>query len=155
MSKMDIQLLPTICTLLIVVSATFVGFGWYHIRKGNRETHKRLMVTAAVLALLFFLLYVARTVFVGNTDFGGPAGLRPFYMSFLAFHITLATVGGVFGLVTLWLAYKERYLKHKKLGRWTSVLWLLTAPTGVLVYILLYVMYPGGHTKPVWQVLFG
>jgi putative membrane protein len=75
-------------------------------------------------------------------------------MAFLAFHITLATIGGAFGLITLWLAYKQRFVKHKKLGRWTAVIWLLTAPTGVLVYVLLYLMYPGGHTKPVLDVLF-
>ncbi|KIL39309.1 membrane protein [Gordoniibacillus kamchatkensis] len=151
---MDIQVLPTICTSLIVISAVLVGFGWYHIRKGNRQTHMRFMVTAAVAALLFFLLYAARTAFVGNTDFGGPAELRPFYMAFLAFHITLATAGGVFGLVTLWLAFKQRFVRHKKIGRWTAVIWLLTAPTGVLVYVLLYMMYPGGHTKPVLDVIF-
>jgi putative membrane protein len=151
---MDIQVLPTICTLLIVISAALVGIGWYHIRKGNRQTHMRYMIAAAVLALLFFLLYAARTAFVGNTDFGGPDDLRKFYMTFLIFHITLATAGGVFGLVTLWLAYKQRFLKHKRIGRWTAVIWLLTAPTGVLVYVLLYMMYPGGHTKPVWDVIF-
>ncbi|MFC0211666.1 DUF420 domain-containing protein [Paenibacillus chartarius] len=152
---MQIEILPTICTSLIVISAILVGFGWYHIVKGNTQTHIRLMVTAAVAALLFFILYVARTVFVGNTDFGGPAGLKPYYLAFLIFHIFLATAGGVLGLVTIWLAYKQRFLKHKRLGRWTAITWLLTAPTGVLVYVLLYVMYPGGHTKPVWQVITG
>jgi putative membrane protein len=151
---MDIQVLPTICTSLIVISAALVAIGWYHIRKGNRQTHMRYMIVAAVLALLFFLLYAARTAFVGNTDFGGPENLRKFYMTFLIFHITLATAGGVFGLVTLWLAFKQRFLKHKRIGRWTAVIWLLTAPTGVLVYVLLYMMYPGGHTKPVWDVIF-
>jgi putative membrane protein len=152
---MDFQILPTLCTALIVVSAIFVAFGWYHIRKGNRTTHIKLMVTGAVLALAFFILYAARTVFVGNTTFGGPEDLKLQYHIFLFFHIFLATAGGVFGLVTLWLAYKQRFLKHKKLGRWTAVIWLLTAPTGVLVYVLLYVMYPGGMTKPVIDAIMG
>ncbi|SEC49203.1 DUF420 domain-containing protein [Paenibacillus sp. GP183] len=148
-------LLPTISTLFIVISAIFVGFGWYHILKGNRKTHQRLMVTGAVFALAFFIIYVSRTLFEGNTSFGGPESLKLPYHLFLFFHITLATVGGVLGLITLWLAYKQRFFKHRRFGRVAAVIWLLTAPTGVLVYVLLYILYPGGQTKPVIDAIFG
>ncbi|MCD1259699.1 DUF420 domain-containing protein [Paenibacillus athensensis] len=149
------HILPTISTLFIVISAILVGFGWYHIVKGNRQTHQKLMVTGAIFALAFFLIYVSRTLFEGNTAFGGPESLKLPYHLFLFFHIALATVGGALGLVTLWLAYKQRFLKHKRIGRWAAVIWLLTAPTGVVVYVLLYVMYPGGQTKPVIDAIFG
>lgn len=148
-------ILPTISTFFIVLSAILVGFGWYHIIRGNRDTHMKLMVTGAVFALAFFIIYMSRTLFEGNTAFGGPDSLKLPYHLFLFFHITLATVGGVLGLVTLWLAYKKRFFKHKKVGRWAAVTWLLTAPTGVAVYVLLYVLYPGGQTKPVLDVIFG
>jgi len=149
------HILPTISTLFIVISAILVGFGWYHIVKGHRQTHQRLMVVGAIFALAFFLIYVSRTLFEGNTAFGGPDSLKLPYHIFLFFHITLATVGGALGLVTLWLAYRQKFLKHKRIGRWAAVIWLLTAPTGVVVYVLLYVMYPGGQTKPVIDAIFG
>lgn len=151
------NVLPTICTLLIVVSATLVAFGWNAIVTGRRERHEKLMLAGAVTALLFFLLYVARTVFVGNTSFSedAPAWVRDAYFVFLIFHILLATVSAVFGLVTLFQAYKKEFAKHRKIGRLTAVLWLCTAPTGVMVYVLLYILYPGGATKPVIDAIFG
>lgn len=149
------HILPTISTSFIVISAIFVAFGWYYIVKGNRETHQKLMLWGAVFALAFFLIYVSRTIFVGNTTFGGPENLKLPYHLFLFFHITLATIGGVFGIITLLHAFNKRFAKHKKIGRWTAVIWLLTAPTGVIVYILLYVMYPGGDTKPMIDAILG
>ncbi len=149
-------LLPTISTSFIVISAIFVAFGWYHIVKGNRDTHKKLMLWGAGFALAFFLIYASRTIFVGNTSFGGPEELKlAYHLFFLFFHIALATAAGVFGIVTLLHAFNERFAKHKKIGRWTAVMWLLTAPTGVAVYTLLYVLYPGGETKPMIDAIFG
>ncbi|RAU92005.1 DUF420 domain-containing protein [Paenibacillus sp. YN15] len=149
--------LPTICTLLIAISATFVGFGWHAIVKGRRERHQKLMLWGAVTALLFFLLYVGRTVFVGNTSFSeeAPVWVRDAYFVFLLFHIVLATVAGAFGLVTLYQAYKKDFARHRRVGRLTAVLWLCTAPTGIMVYVLLYLLYPGGATKPVIDAIFG
>lgn len=152
---MKIAILPTISTSFIVISAIFVAFGWYHIVKGNRETHQKLMLWGAGFALAFFLIYASRTIFVGNTSFGGPENLKLAYHLFLFFHITLATLAGVFGIVTLLHAFNKRFAKHRKIGRWTAVMWLLTAPTGVAVYILLYLLYPGGDTKPMIDAILG
>lgn len=149
------HILPTISTTLIVISAIFVAFGWYHIVKGNEATHKKLMIAGAIFALLFFVIYMSRTIFEGNTAFNGPEGMKIFYQIFLTFHIILATVSAVFGLTTLWLAFKQKFAKHKKVGKITAMLWMLTAPTGVMVYILLYILYPGGTTKPMIDVIFG
>ena len=70
------HILPTISTMFIVISAIFVGFGWYHIVKGNRDTHEKLMVLGAIFALAFFIIYMSRTLFEGNTAFGGPESLK-------------------------------------------------------------------------------
>ncbi len=149
------MLLPTISTLFIVISAVFVAFGWYHIVKRNQTTHMRFMILASVSALLFFIIYISRTLFVGNTSFGGPESLKLAYHIFLISHILLATAGGVLGLMTLRFAYKKVFFKHKKIGRVAAVVWLCTAPTGVMVYLILYILFPGGPTKPVWEVIFG
>jgi putative membrane protein len=153
---MDIfTLFPTISTAFIVISAVLVGIGWRLIIKGKREAHKKTMIAAAVAALLFFIVYTSRTLFVGNTSWGGPEELTAIYHVFLIFHIVLATVAAVFGLTTLTLGFKAKYAKHRKWGRITSMIWFATAITGVMVYVLLYLLYPGGHTKPVWEVILG
>ncbi len=153
---MDIfTIFPTISTSFIVVSALLVAIGWWLIIKGNKAAHKKTMIAAAVAALLFFIVYMSRTIFIGNTSWGGPDELKVYYQIFLIFHIVLATVAAVFGITTLILGFKEKYAKHRKWGRVTSVIWFITAITGVAVYVLLYVLYPGGHTEPVWKVIFG
>ncbi|OUN00086.1 MAG: hypothetical protein BAA02_02695 [Paenibacillaceae bacterium ZCTH02-B3] len=149
------EVLPAVCTALIVISAVLVAIGWRLIRLGKRDAHQKVMITAAAFALLFFVLYLARTLFVGNTAWGGPESLRTVYLAFLLFHIVLAAAAAVFGITTLALAWRKRFARHRKWGRTTSVTWFITALTGVMVYLLLYVMYPGGHTKPVLEAIFG
>ena len=68
---MNLPLLPTISTFLIVFSAVLVAIGWNLIRKKKIEAHKKTMLAAAVSAILFLIIYVSRTILVGNTSFGG------------------------------------------------------------------------------------
>ncbi|KGX93295.1 membrane protein [Pontibacillus halophilus JSM 076056 = DSM 19796] len=147
--------LPTISTFFIVLSAVLIAIGWVLIAKRKLEAHKRMMVAAAISALTFFIIYMSRTIFVGNTSFGGPEEIKVYYTSFLIFHIVLATVGGVFGLVTLWLAYKANIQRHRKWGPVTSITWFFTAITGVAVYLLLYVVYDGGDTTSMIKAILG
>lgn len=148
-------ILPTISTSFIVISAVLVAIGWILIIKGKREAHKKVMISGAIAALIFFIIYTSRTIFVGNTAWGGPDDLEIYYRVFLIFHITLATVAAVFGITTLTLGFKAKYAKHRKWGKVTSIMWFFTAITGVAVYTLLYLLYPGGHTKPMLDAIFG
>ncbi|WP_421384409.1 DUF420 domain-containing protein [Bacillus salacetis] len=152
---MSLPILPTISTTFIVLSAITVAIGWWQIKQRKIEAHKKTMFTAAVFALIFFIIYMSRTIFVGNTSFGGPDDIKIYYTLFLIFHITLATTGAVFGLVTIWSGYKENYKRHRKLGPITSVIWFFTATTGVAVYALLYVLYKGGETTSVIKAILG
>ncbi|THF77991.1 DUF420 domain-containing protein [Cohnella fermenti] len=149
------EIFPTISTSFIAISAILVAIGWRLIILKKRDAHEKTMIAAAIAAVLFFLMYTSRTVFVGNTNWGGPDSLETIYRIFLIFHIVLAMVAAVFGISTLTLAFKKNFAKHRKLGRWTAVIWFVTAITGVTVYVLLYLMYPGGHTKPVIDAIFG
>ncbi|WP_053219793.1 DUF420 domain-containing protein [Virgibacillus senegalensis] len=148
-------ILPTISTFFIVLSAVLIAIGWYLIAKNRFSAHKRTMIAAAVSALLFFIIYMSRTIFVGNTSFGGPDDIKLYYTLFLIFHIILATVGAVFGLVTLTLAFKRRIKKHRKIGPVTSIIWFFTAITGVAVYLLLYILYDGGETTSMIKAILG
>lgn len=152
---MSLPILPTISTFFIVLSAILVAIGWSLIRKRKVEAHKKTMLAAGVSALLFFIIYVSRTVFVGNTSFGGPEDLKIYYTVFLIFHIILATTGAVFGLVSIYTGLKEVLPRHRKIGPVTSVIWFFTAITGVAVYLLLYVFYEGGETTSMLKAILG
>jgi len=149
------QFLPFISTIFILISAILVIVGWRLIVKGHEEKHKKTMVAAAIFALLFFIVYVSRTALVGNTAFGGPENIKIYYTIFLIFHIILSTTGAVFGIVTLRLAFKENFVKHKKIGPITSVIWLFSALTGIIVYLLLYVFFSGGETTSLIKAILG
>ncbi len=152
---MDLPLLPTISTLFIILSAVLVAIGWYLILKKKIEAHKKTMLAAAVAAILFLIIYVSRTILVGNTSFGGPDNLKIYYTIFLIFHIVLATTGAVFGAVTINAALKNNMVRHRKLGPITSVIWFFSAITGVAVYLLLYVFYKGGEVTSMFKAILG
>lgn len=147
--------LPTISTFFIITSAILVAFGWRFIIKGNARAHKKTMISAAISALLFFIIYVSRTIFIGNTSFGGPDELKIYYTIFLVFHIILATTGAIFGVVTITLALKRKIKIHRKIGPVTSIIWFFSAITGVMVYLLLYIIYDGGSTTSMIKAILG
>ncbi|HEY2420022.1 MAG TPA: DUF420 domain-containing protein [Neobacillus sp.] len=151
----SLPILPTISTSFIVLSAITVAIGWWQIKQRNIDAHKKTMVVAAIFALIFFIIYASRTVFIGNTSFGGPDNIKIYYTVFLIFHITLATVGAVFGIISLTTGYKNKLSIHRKLGPITSIIWFFTGITGVAVYLLLYVFYKGGETTSVIKAILG
>lgn len=151
----SIPVLPTISTACIVISAVLVGFGVWQIKKKNRETHQKLMFWAAVFAVVFFIIYASRTIFIGNTAFGGPDSLKIYYTIFLITHITFATIGAVLGIMSLYYGYKKNFVKHRKIGPIASAIWIPNAFAGVAVYMLLYVIYEGGETTSVFKAILG
>ena len=151
----SLPILPTISTSFIVLSAITVAIGWWQIKQRKIEAHKKTMVVAGVFALIFFIIYASRTIFIGNTSFGGPEEIKIYYTIFLVFHITLATIGAVFGIVSILTGYKNNLSVHRKLGPITSIIWFFTAITGVAVYLLLYVFYRGGETTSLIKAILG
>ena len=97
----SLPILPTISTTFIILSAITVAIGWWQIKQRKIEAHKKTMFLAGIFALIFFIIYASRTIFIGNTSFGGPDNIKIYYTVFLVFHITLATTGAVLGIISL------------------------------------------------------
>ncbi len=150
-----VRILPQLNEAFMLASAGCVALGWRAIRTRRVHRHRRLMLTGSVLGALFFVSYVVKTLLVGDTEFGGPLRLKTAYMSFLQVHVTLATLGGVLGVVTLRWALRGRFGRHRRVAPWTAVLWFVAAGTGLTVYLLLYVIFPPGPTTNVLKAVVG
>lgn len=152
---MNLPILPTLSTLLIIISGVLVVIGWMLIRKNRKRAHKNVMIAAAISALMFLVIYLSRTIIIGNTAFGGPDDIKIYYTVFLIFHICLATTGAVLGVLSLISGFKDNLPRHRRLGPVTSIVWVFAALTGVAVYLLLYVFYTGGETTSMIKAILG
>ena len=103
--------------------------------------HKRLMVTAMILSVLFLLSYVCHHLFAGDTKFGGQGGIRYFYFFILITHVFLAAIIMPFVLFTAYRALISEFPAHKKLARITWPIWFYVSMTGVLVYLFISPYY--------------
>lgn len=145
--------LPFISTVFIALSGIFVAAGWVLVVRRKIEAHKQVMFWAAVLAVIFFITYLSKTFFIGSTSFGGPDHVAIYYTIFLIFHITMATIAAVLGIIQLISGYKNNLRLHRKLGPYTSIIWFISATTGIAVYLLLYIIYPPGETTRLFDAI--
>ncbi len=97
------------------------------------------LATSAVF-LACYLVYHFNTEVV--TRFVEPAWFRPIYLVLLLTHVVLAVVILPLIFMTFSRAFKERFEQHKKIARWTWPLWMYVSITGVLIYLLLYQIFP-------------
>jgi uncharacterized membrane protein YozB (DUF420 family) len=106
------------------------------------------MVAAFVTSTIFLICYVTyHSLLVyylgqGPTRFRGEGWIRPVYFIILLTHTILAVAITPMVLVTLFRALRERFDKHRRIARWTFPAWLYVSITGVIVYLMLYQIYP-------------
>jgi putative membrane protein len=145
---MNIYSLPAVNATLNALSAVFLTCGFVFIKRGNKIAHRNCMVSAFVTSVVFLACYLtyhgylAVVLHRGPTQFLNPLWFRPIYLTILITHTILAMVIVPLILRTLWLAKKQRFEAHKKIARWTWPLWMYVSVTGVVVYLLLYQIFP-------------
>ena len=103
--------------------------------------HKKLMLTAMVLSILFLVSYILHHLLAGDTKFGGQGAIRYFYFIILITHIFLAAIILPFILFTAYRALIAEFPRHKKLARITWPLWLYVAVSGPVVYWMIHPYY--------------
>jgi len=123
-------------------SAILLAGGYAAIRQGKIAVHKRFMISAFVVSCAFLISYLIFHYRVGHVPFQGQGWIRPVYFVLLASHTILAIVIVPMILITLRRAFTERFDKHRAIARWTLPLWFYVCVTGVIVYWMVYQMYP-------------
>jgi uncharacterized membrane protein YozB (DUF420 family) len=140
--------LPAVNACLNGISAIFLGAGYYFIRRKNQVAHRNCMIAAFVASTLFLGCYLTYHGYLacylhrGPTVFRNPLGFRPIYLGILLSHTLLAVVIVPLALITLHRALRRRFERHKKIARWTWPCWMYVSVTGVLIYLLLYRIFP-------------
>jgi uncharacterized membrane protein YozB (DUF420 family) len=137
-ASMSISDLPTLNAALNSISAYFLIRGYVFIRRGKKNKHRNRMLAALITSILFLCSYLVYHYNVGSRAFEGEGLIRIVYFTILISHTVLATLIVPLVLLTLILAFRGSFTKHKKIAKWTLPLWLYVSLTGVLVYLFLY-----------------
>ena len=143
-----LNIFPHLNATLNALSGVFLLFGFYFILKRNITNHRFCMLSAFTLSTLFLISYIIyhslKSYYYGlaPTTFTGEGMIRPVYYTILVTHTFLATIIAPFILLTLWRALKGKFVLHKKIARWVYPIWLYVSITGVIVYLMLYQLFP-------------
>lgn len=105
------------------------------------------MIAAAVTSAVFLVSYLTYHARVGSVRFAGQGPVRAVYFGILITHTILAAAVLPLVLRTLYLGLRRRDDKHRRIARWTFPIWLYVSVTGVIVYVLLYRLYPPGPVR--------
>ena len=139
-----ISYLPHLNAILNSTSALLLLAGFSFIRRGRIQAHRNCQVSAVVTSALFLISYLTYHYYHGATKFPGQGFVRPFYFTLLFTHTILAIVIVPLILITLYRAARGDFARHRRIARWTLPLWLYVSVTGVIVYLMLYHLYPSG-----------
>jgi uncharacterized membrane protein YozB (DUF420 family) len=131
--------LPTVNATLNSTSAALLITGFVFIRRKKVSAHKACMIGASIVSLLFLVSYTVYHNNVGFTRFTGEGVIRVIYFSILIPHTVLSIVALVpLALITLYLAARGKFEKHRKIACWTLPVWLFVSVSGVAIYFMLY-----------------
>ncbi len=134
--------LPLVNALLNSVCAVLLLFGHRAIKRGRRPAHKRLMISAVIVSSLFLVSYVVYHSIHGSQHFTGQGIIRPIYFFILGTHTVLAASLVPLVGFTLKRGLLAQYGMHRQIARWTYPIWVYVSVTGVIIYLLLYQIFP-------------
>jgi putative membrane protein len=136
--------LPLLNACLNSVTTVLLVIGFVLIHQGKKEAHRKVMVAALITSTLFLISYlIYHFGYQLTTKFEGQGWVRPLYFFILISHIILAMVNLPMILTTVYFAATKQFERHRAIARWTWPIWFYVSITGVLVYLMLYVWFPG------------
>lgn len=140
-----VSYLPHVNASLNALAACLLIIGYVRIKRGWESGHGRAMLAAFAVSVVFlvsYLVYHASTAAVKRFPDYPPDAVRYFYYSILATHIVLAAAVPFLALYSIYLGLRDERTRHVRASRWTLPIWLYVSVTGVIVYVMLYQLYP-------------
>lgn len=141
------QFLPMVNASLNALSGVLIVIGYVCIRQRRVTAHKICMLSALTVSAIFLACYLYLHIVIRKgepTRFSGPDDVRAIYLGILVSHTILAMLVAPLALYVTWQGLRDNLRRHVLVARWTLPLWLYVSVTGVVVYWMLYQMYPPG-----------
>ena len=139
---MTIHDLPAINATLNGTCAVLLLLARNRIKHKQIKQHRALMIAAFTTSIVFLICYLVYHAQAGVLHFSGQGWIRPVYFTLLTTHTILAAAVPVLATMTLIRGLKMRYQKHVRIAKWTYPVWLYVSATGVIIYFLLYQIFP-------------
>lgn len=139
---MTVSDLPLVNACLNGTSTILLSVGYFYVKRGRNDAHRNCMVGALVTSTIFLACYLYYHYFAGRTTFRDPQWFRPIYLVILLTHTVLAVAIVPMVLWTVVRAIQKRWESHKRIARWTWPIWMYVSITGVVIYLLLYQIFP-------------
>lgn len=138
------SILPHVNAMLNAIAATLLIIGRVQIARGHEKSHRRIMLLAFGVSILFLISYLTRRALTGDVKFptDTPTLVRYGYYALLISHVTLAATIPILAPATIYFGLRNRRVAHRRLARITFPLWLYVSVTGVIVYFMLYQLFP-------------
>jgi putative membrane protein len=136
------SVLPHLNAVLNASSFVLLTSGYFFIRRKRVKAHRNCQVAALTASVIFLISYLTYHSHHGVTRFAGQGIARPIYFTILTTHTFLAAVIVPFVIITVRRAKRGDFQRHKRIARVTLPMWLYVSITGVVVYFMLYHLYP-------------
>ena len=134
--------LPALNALLNATSAVLLVLGYILVRRRKLIAHRRVMMAAFAVSILFLTSYLIYHYQVGSVRFQRTGPIRVVYLTILLTHTVLAAAVPVLAVLSLSRGWRGQFEAHRRISRWTLPIWLYVSVTGVVVYWMLYRLGP-------------
>ncbi len=133
---------PEINAALNGTATVLLSAGFILIKQKKIAAHRAVMLTTFFVSVIFLASYLLGKAVQGLTYFDGQGAWRVVYFTILTTHTLLAILIVPLILRTLWLALQGDYVRHRAWAKWTFPLWYYVSVTGVVVYLMLFQLFP-------------
>ncbi len=129
-----IELLPHFNAACNAVITTLLLCGFVAIKRGERVSHARFMLSAVSVGVIFLIGYVVMTLAMGHQRFPGDDWVRKLFLAILTTHTLLAVTVVPLILRAVYLAINDRVAQHRRVVAFTFPIWIYVSVTGLVIY---------------------
>ena len=135
---MDVQSLPALNATLNAIAGVLLIIGYVLIRRKRIQAHRRVMLTAFGVSVLFLISYLVHHALAGVVYDHHTGTRHAVYLGVLTSHTILATATPFLAVITLFRGLRMDVKRHRAIAKWTWPIWMYVSVTGVVVYAMLY-----------------